>query len=105
MENIDEEADIYGIDFVKNDEPQAARNYHIYNTPALVNEKNIVLLNTRQKFDTAKELELNWFCHNDEPQKKQQDIYYIDNSPALVTKQVKCGHSIECKKYFSVTKS
>lgn len=36
LENIDEEADIYGIDFVKNDEPHAARHYHIYNTPALV---------------------------------------------------------------------
>ena len=36
LENIDEEADIYGIDFVKNDESQAARHFHIYNTPALV---------------------------------------------------------------------
>jgi hypothetical protein len=39
LENIDEEADIYGIDFVKNDEAQAARHYHIYNTPALVTTK------------------------------------------------------------------
>ncbi len=39
LENIDEEADLYGIDFVKNDDPQAARHYHIYNTPALV--KNV----------------------------------------------------------------
>jgi hypothetical protein len=36
LENIDEEADIYGIDFVKNDEAHAARHFHIYNTPALV---------------------------------------------------------------------
>ena len=36
LENIDEEADIYGIDFVKNDDPHAARHFHIYNTPALV---------------------------------------------------------------------
>merc|ERR1712107_381669 len=36
MENIDDEADEYGIDFVKNSDPQAARQYNIYNTPALV---------------------------------------------------------------------
>jgi len=36
LENIDDEADSFGIDFVKNDDPHAARQYNIYNTPALV---------------------------------------------------------------------
>ena len=36
LENIDDEADLYGIDFVKSDEPATAKHYHIYNTPALV---------------------------------------------------------------------
>jgi len=36
LENIDDEADIYGIDFVKNNDPHAAKQYNIYNTPALV---------------------------------------------------------------------
>merc|ERR1712088_1209915 len=36
LENIDDEADIYGIDFVKNNDPHAAKQYSIYNTPALV---------------------------------------------------------------------
>ena len=33
---MDDEADAYGIDFVKNNDPHAARQYNIYNTPALV---------------------------------------------------------------------
>jgi hypothetical protein len=36
LKHFDQEADIYGIDFVKNDDPHAARHFHIYNTPALV---------------------------------------------------------------------
>jgi len=36
MEKIDDEADSFGIDFVKNSDPSAARQYNIYNTPALV---------------------------------------------------------------------
>ena len=36
LENIDDEADLYGIDFVKNEDPSTAKHYHIYNTPALV---------------------------------------------------------------------
>ena len=36
MEEIDDEADTFGIDFVKNNDPHAARQYNIYNTPALV---------------------------------------------------------------------
>ena len=36
LENIDDEADLYGIDFVKSDDPGTAKRYHIYNTPALV---------------------------------------------------------------------
>ncbi len=36
MENIDDEADQYGIDFVKNDEALAAKQYSVYHTPALV---------------------------------------------------------------------
>ena len=36
LENIDDEADLYGIDFVKNDDPATAKHFHIYNTPALV---------------------------------------------------------------------
>ena len=36
LEEIDDEADTYGIDFVKNNDPHAARQYNIYNTPALV---------------------------------------------------------------------
>ena len=36
MENIDDEADLYGIDFVKSDDAGTAKRYHIYNTPALV---------------------------------------------------------------------
>ena len=36
LENIDDEADLYGIDFVKSDDPATAKHYHIYNTPALV---------------------------------------------------------------------
>merc|ERR1712156_475131 len=36
LEEIDDEADTFGIDFVKNNDPHAARRYNIYNTPALV---------------------------------------------------------------------
>ena len=36
LEEIDDEADTYGIDFVKNNDAHAARQYNIYNTPALV---------------------------------------------------------------------
>jgi len=36
LETVDDEADAYGIDFVKNNDPHAARQYNIYNTPALV---------------------------------------------------------------------
>ena len=36
LENIDDEADLYGIDFVKSDDAGTAKRYHIYNTPALV---------------------------------------------------------------------
>ena len=36
LENIDDEADLFGIDFVKNDEPATAKHFHIYNTPTLV---------------------------------------------------------------------
>jgi len=36
LEDIDDEVDEYGIDFVKNDDPNTARQYNIYNTPALV---------------------------------------------------------------------
>ena len=36
LEEIDDEADTFGIDFVKNNDPHAARQYNIYNTPALV---------------------------------------------------------------------
>jgi len=36
LETVDDEADSYGIDFVKNNDPHAARQYNIYNTPALV---------------------------------------------------------------------
>ena len=39
MENIDDEADLYGIDFVKNDDPHAARN-----TLILIDSGSIVLL-------------------------------------------------------------
>ncbi|TRY76604.1 hypothetical protein TCAL_03494 [Tigriopus californicus] len=36
LEHIDDEADMFGVDFVKTDEPKAAKRYHIYRTPALV---------------------------------------------------------------------
>merc|ERR1719431_154215 len=36
LEEIDDEADSFGIDFVKNNDAHAARQYNIYNTPALV---------------------------------------------------------------------
>ena len=36
LENIDDEADVYGVDFVKNNEALAAKQYNIYHTPALV---------------------------------------------------------------------
>ena len=36
LETVDDEADAFGIDFVKNNDPHAARQYNIYNTPALV---------------------------------------------------------------------
>ena len=36
LEEIDDEADTFGIDFVKNNDAHAARQYNIYNTPALV---------------------------------------------------------------------
>ena len=36
LETVDDEADAFGIDFVKNKDPHAARQYNIYNTPALV---------------------------------------------------------------------
>ena len=36
LENIDDEADLYGIDFVKSDDGNTAKHFHIYNTPALV---------------------------------------------------------------------
>jgi len=36
MENIDGDVDEFGIDFVKTDDPNTARQYNIYNTPALV---------------------------------------------------------------------
>jgi len=36
LEKIDDEVDEYGIDFVKNDDASTARQYNIYNTPALV---------------------------------------------------------------------
>ena len=36
LETVDDEADAYGIDFVKNNDAHAARQYNIYNTPALV---------------------------------------------------------------------
>jgi hypothetical protein len=41
LKHFDQEADIYGIDFVKNDDPHAARHFHIYNTPALVKRASI----------------------------------------------------------------
>ena len=36
LETVDDEADAFGIDFVKNNDAHAARQYNIYNTPALV---------------------------------------------------------------------
>ncbi|XP_043221613.1 uncharacterized protein LOC122381465 isoform X22 [Amphibalanus amphitrite] len=36
LENIDDEADMYGIDFVKISDEEAAQKYHILHTPALV---------------------------------------------------------------------
>ena len=36
LELIDDEADSFGIDFVKNDEPQTAKIYNVYKVPALV---------------------------------------------------------------------
>ena len=36
LENIDDEADVYGVDFVKNNEALAAKQYNVYHTPALV---------------------------------------------------------------------
>jgi len=36
LENIDDEADMYGIDFVKINDEEAATKYHILHTPALV---------------------------------------------------------------------
>jgi hypothetical protein len=36
LEDIDDEVDAYGIDFVKNKEVLAARQYAVYSTPALV---------------------------------------------------------------------
>ena len=36
LESIDDEADDFGIDFVKNNEPLAAKQFHVYHLPALV---------------------------------------------------------------------
>lgn len=36
LELIDDEADSFGIDFVKNDDPQTAKLYNVYKVPALV---------------------------------------------------------------------
>ncbi len=36
LENVDDEADQFGIDFVKNKEALAAKQYNVYHTPALV---------------------------------------------------------------------
>merc|ERR1711872_501100 len=36
LESIDDEVDEYGINFVKNNDPNTARQYNIYNTPTLV---------------------------------------------------------------------
>jgi len=36
LEDVDDEADSYGVDFVKNKEVSAARQYGVYSTPALV---------------------------------------------------------------------
>ncbi len=36
LENIDDDADAFGIDFVKNREALAAKQYNVYTTPALV---------------------------------------------------------------------
>jgi len=73
MENIDDEADLYGIDFVKNDDPHAARQYNIYNTPALVyfrkmspvvydgdlldDERILEWLTSQDVFETKEEIE------------------------------------------------
>ena len=42
LETVDDEADAYGIDFVKNNDAHAARQYNIYNTPALVSFVTLV---------------------------------------------------------------
>jgi len=73
LENIDDEVDQYGIDFVKNDDPHAARQYNIYNTPALVyfrrmspvvydgdlmdDERIFVWLTSQDVFETKDEIE------------------------------------------------
>jgi thiol-disulfide isomerase/thioredoxin len=36
LEEIDDEADDFGIDLVKVDDPAAAKHYHVFHTPALV---------------------------------------------------------------------
>ena len=59
LENIDDEADLYGIDFVKSDDAGTAKRYHIYNTPALVyfRKQNPV---TFESDLTDEEAILNW---------------------------------------------
>ena len=60
LENIDDEADLYGIDFVKSDDAGTAKRYHIYNTPALVyfRKQNPV---TFEADLTDEEAILNWY--------------------------------------------
>jgi len=73
LETVDDEADAYGIDFVKNNDPHAARQYNIYNTPALVyfrrmspvvfdgdlmdGEKILEWLTSQDVFETKDEIE------------------------------------------------
>ncbi len=64
LETIDDEADLYGIDFVKNDDPDAAKHYHVYNTPTLVyfRRKNPVAYEGDLTNDEAI---LNWLTSQD----------------------------------------
>lgn len=64
LEEIDDEADEYGIDFVKNDDPRTAKQYDIYNTPTLVYyRKSLPIIYDGDLTDGSKVLE--WLTSQD----------------------------------------
>merc|ERR1712066_1157571 len=118
LEEIDDEADTFGIDFVKNNDPHAAGQYNIYNTPALVyfrrmspivfdgdlmdGERILEWLTSQDVFETKDEFEAVYFYEDNcvECDEAIEGLEKIDDeTDALDITMVKVNDARYAKKY------